>query len=259
MRIDCHFRVTYLITSEMNQEVVIPIIFQKSCNWTRQILNISFTYNFHIITYCNAGNVKWYECCYLISWSLEGVIACRYQDLTSLNANVYFISKILWHSHVCIWNRNGTGRKIAFENDILEMTNISVWQWINTYAVLHVGTQLTPHYNQQSWSQILITLHWGHNRHDASQITSLIIVYSTVYSGADERKQQSSASLAFVRGIDRWPVNSPQKWPVTRKMFPFDDVIMKAHIPALLIITMLYTCLHGIHRARSISLLYGLI
>ena len=60
----------------------------------------------------------------------------------------------------------------------------------------------------------------------ASQITSLTIVYSTVYSGADQRKHQSSASLAFVRGIHRWPVNSPHKWPVTRKMFPFDDVIM---------------------------------
>ena len=60
----------------------------------------------------------------------------------------------------------------------------------------------------------------------ASQITSLTIIYSTVYSGADQRKHQSSASLAFVRGIHRGPVNSPHKWPVTRKMFPFDDVIM---------------------------------
>ena len=60
----------------------------------------------------------------------------------------------------------------------------------------------------------------------ASQITSLTIVYSTVYSDADQRKHQSSASLAFVRGIHRGPVNSPHKWPVTRKMFSFDDVFM---------------------------------
>ena len=60
----------------------------------------------------------------------------------------------------------------------------------------------------------------------ASQITSLTIVYSIVYSDADQRKHQSSASLAFVRGIHRVPVNSPHKWPVTRKMFPFDDVII---------------------------------
>ena len=60
----------------------------------------------------------------------------------------------------------------------------------------------------------------------ASQITSLTIVYSTVDSDVDQRKYQSSASLAFVWGIHRRPVNSPHKWPVTRKMFPFDDVIM---------------------------------
>ena len=56
----------------------------------------------------------------------------------------------------------------------------------------------------------------------ASQITSFTIVYSTVYSGADQRKYQSSASLAFVTGESC----SARKGPVTRKMFPFDDVIM---------------------------------
>ena len=60
----------------------------------------------------------------------------------------------------------------------------------------------------------------------ASQITSLTIVYSIVYSDADQRKHQSSKSPAFVRGIHRGPVNSPHKWPVTRKMFPFDGVTM---------------------------------
>ena len=63
-----------------------------------------------------------------------------------------------------------------------------------------------------------------------SQITSLTIVYSTVYSGADQRKYQSSTPLAFVRGIYRRLVNSPHKWPVTWKMFPFDDVIMERPI-----------------------------
>ena len=60
----------------------------------------------------------------------------------------------------------------------------------------------------------------------ASQITSLTIVYSIVYKGADQRKHQSSPSLAFVWGIHRWPVNSPHKWPVTQKMFSFDDVFV---------------------------------
>ena len=56
----------------------------------------------------------------------------------------------------------------------------------------------------------------------ASRITSLAIVYSTIYSGADQRKHQSSASLAFVRGIHRGLVNFLHKWPVTWKMFPFE-------------------------------------
>ena len=60
----------------------------------------------------------------------------------------------------------------------------------------------------------------------ASQITSLTIVYSMVYSGPDQRKHESSVSLAFVREIHRGPVNSPHKWPVTRKKFAFDDIIM---------------------------------
>ena len=53
-----------------------------------------------------------------------------------------------------------------------------------------------------------------------------MVVYSTVYSDANQSKHQSSASLAFVSGIHRGPMNSPHKWPVTRKMFPFDDVII---------------------------------
>ena len=60
-----------------------------------------------------------------------------------------------------------------------------------------------------------------------SQITSLTIVCSTGYPSADQRKHLNSASLAFVRGIHRRPVNSPHKGPVTRKMFPFDDIIME--------------------------------
>ena len=59
-----------------------------------------------------------------------------------------------------------------------------------------------------------------------SEITCLTIVYSTVYSGADQRKHPNSASLAFVRGIHRWPVNSSHKGPVARKKFSSDDVIM---------------------------------
>ena len=81
---------------------------------------------------------------------------------------------------------------------------------IHTYRILPSSS----HYNEVIMGAI------------ASLITSLTIVYSTVYSDTDQRKHQSSASLAFVQGIHRGPVNSMHKWPVTRKTFPFDDVIM---------------------------------
>ena len=53
----------------------------------------------------------------------------------------------------------------------------------------------------------------------ASQITGV----SIACLGADQRKYHSSASLAFVRGL----VYSPHKRAVTRKMFPFDHIILK--------------------------------
>ena len=96
----------------------------------------------------------------------------------------------------------------------------SKWIWINQNRAIQAQLLvmrfkiLTVHYNDVIMSAMV------------SQITSLTIVCSTVYSGADPTKHQSSASLAFVRGIHRWPVNSPHKGPVTRKMFPFEKVIM---------------------------------
>ena len=79
-----------------------------------------------------------------------------------------------------------------------------------------------------SWVLCILSVYYGDviMGEIAYQITSLTIVSSAVYSEAEQRKHQSSVSLAVVRGIDRGPVYSPQKWPVTRKMFPFDDGIM---------------------------------
>ena len=87
--------------------------------------------------------------------------------------------------------------------------------WINPrFLCLQVSPFHLSHYSDIMMSMM------------ASQITSHTIVYSTVYSGTNQRKHQSSASLAFVWRIYQWLVNSPHKWPVTWKMFPFDDVII---------------------------------
>ena len=67
----------------------------------------------------------------------------------------------------------------------------------------------------------------------ASQITSLTIVCLNYCPGAHQRKHQSSALMAFMWGIHRWPVNSSHKSPETRKMFPSDDVIMTLQNPTI--------------------------
>ena len=92
---------------------------------------------------------------------------------------------------------------------------IFLWQKLESWLTLLIGSMsCTQYYGDVIMDAI------------ASQITSLTIVYSIVYSDTDQRKHQSSASLAFVQGIHWGPVNSPHKWPVMRKMFPLDDVIM---------------------------------
>ena len=85
------------------------------------------------------------------------------------------------------------------------------------------------------------TLQWR-PRATASQITSLRIVHSTVYSRRRSKKHQNSASVAFVGGIHLWPVNSLHKGSVTRKMFPFDNVIMNIGAVPLLIAWMCSGC-----------------
>ena len=106
----------------------------------------------------------------------------------------------------------------------------SIWFWlIHIYKLARIYTIQSIEYTISSMFCILFRLyHYNDVKMNAitSQITSLTIVCSTVYSGTDQRKHQSSASLAIVRGIYLWPVNSPHKGPVTWKMFPFDEVIM---------------------------------
>ena len=74
------------------------------------------------------------------------------------------------------------------------------------------------------------TLQWRHNKCGGVSNHRRFDCCPTCLSRRRLKKLQSSASLAFVRGIHRWPVDSPHKGPVTRKMFPFDDVIMIIYI-----------------------------
>ena len=86
--------------------------------------------------------------------------------------------------------------------------------WVDRMLHPHCDFELWPH----PWPTLMSTM--------VSQITSLAIVYSTVYSGPDQRKHQSSVSLAFAKGTHRWSVNFTPKGPVMQKMLPFDNIFM---------------------------------
>ena len=87
-----------------------------------------------------------------------------------------------------------------------------------------------------------------------SHIIGVSIICSAVCSGADQRKYQSSASLAFVRGIHWSPVDSPRKGPLARKMLPFDDVPMyylTKYDISLLMMGYIYFIRHNINRGKK--------
>ena len=137
---------------------------------------------------------------------INGWVNNRESDDLRRRSAYYDVTVMLmhaWGSYDGIWHSNNHAPVP------IELDNDTCWQ----IGVLKTRIK-SSHYNGVIMSAM------------ASQITSLTIVYSTVYLGADQRKHQISASLAFVRGIHRGPVNSPHKGPVTRKMFSFDDVNM---------------------------------
>ena len=107
--------------------------------------------------------------------------------------------------------------------------NFLIGVWNNTVLkcpnCLHLNKW---HLDVFQWFLLIIFQHYSDAIMSAmaSQITCVSIVCSIVCSGADQTKHQSTASLACVRGIHRWPLDSPHKVPVKRKLFPFDDVIM---------------------------------
>ena len=122
---------------------------------------------------------------------------------------------------------------------------LSLWIWLTEHAYM------LPHHFD--YKLLILYVHYDDVIMGAiaSLTTILTTVYSSVYSGADRRKHESSASLAYVRGIHRGPVNSPHKWPVTRKMFPFEDVIMYMQNGHVILTPNQLVFLHNNHNASS--------
>ena len=75
-------------------------------------------------------------------------------------------------------------------------------------------------------SQLFITIQWRHNERDGvSNHQPHDCLFSRLFK-AQTKENIKTPRTGLLEGIHRWPVNSPHKGPVTRKMFPFDDVIM---------------------------------
>ena len=160
----------------------------------------------------------------------------RWQDII-LRIVIYTTPRILFVYPMIsgiIKIENAHLHKLMLWYQYLKM-NVVIWKRIKQLSNLIVAFHYTCRwllwaYWGSEWQQLQQIVHYNDVIMSAmaSQITSLTIVYSTVYSGEDQRKYQSSVSLAFVGGTHRWPVNSPHKEPVAQKMFPFDDVIMNS-------------------------------
>ena len=127
------------------------------------------------------------------------------------------------------------------------MCGFRIWWRTHDSNGLEFGMLMYPDYPQNCFDLVMVcwyssfkpvskALSWHYNdvimSTMASQITGASIVFSTVCYGSVQRKYLSFASLTFLRGIHRWPLNSTHKGPVTQKMFPFDDVIKTTNCTA---------------------------
>ena len=143
------------------------------------------------------------ECNLFLRHDFKIIVIVPYKTTNALGCN-----SVMWHSIVSLW--------------------YTMICWSSIFDTVAVDVVATPFRESTAMKLPSLPIHYSDVIMGvvASQITSLTMVYSTVYSGTDRRKHQSSTSLGFVRGIHRWPVNSPHKGPVRRKMFPFNGAIM---------------------------------
>ena len=193
------------------------LMFSLICSWINGWVNNR-----------EAGDLRRYRTHYDVSvmWRENGL--SQRQDVTHTCMNIYRYIYIYIYicSSIGVKRTSSLIKLIGCLQQPSFRHNTTIWNLMSDEVEIINGRHHDPCFTAHGLSlaihydDVIMTML-------ASQITSLAIVYSIVYSGVDQRKHQSSASLAFVREIHRGPVNFPQKWPVTRKIFPFDDVIMK--------------------------------
>ena len=187
---------------------------------------------------------------WVIIGSANGLLPFWHQAITRINADLLSaLLQLHLHSRLNTWVQWIGRRQLQDETHLSFGVRAScirdftvryktLLSWICFQKCLHSNGHLVhpldvrTHFSERekNYDFICTSLHfvriWHYNDVIMGAIASQITILMIVYSGSDQRKHESSASLAFVRGIYRGPVNSPHKWTVTWKMFPFDDVIM---------------------------------
>ena len=101
----------------------------------------------------------------------------------------------------------------------------NLWKWYLKIETSIIFIQENAFENVSC--KMSVALHWRHNGPNGVSNHQPHHCWLNRSFMHRPKNTSNSASLAFVQGIHRSPVNSPRKWPVTQKMFPFDDVIMK--------------------------------
>ena len=199
-------------TNEISRELVL-VTPHKIWQWGDYIMLYIFTP--HEIWPCKVKISKFYHLYIFTPWNLWIEMIAYIHDILFAVETWYFA----WIDHGSAWTKFVTSKNLYKAIDITKSACGDTY--VGEIGRCSVITVITGSFgtNYCHYDDVIVGAR-------ASQITSLAIIYSTAYSDADQRKHQSSASLAFVRGIHRGPVNSPHKWPVTPKMFPFHDVIM---------------------------------
>ena len=178
--------------------------------WHQGIQEVSRWWNSGIILCMPPANGRW---CYNVTSSLIGR-AMHKMETVQFAKNRHpkeYEYQSVWHTSIL---------QFSPTQDTVECH----------YSAVQYNMILIWYYND--WGKICL---WGyiHKRHPilCPNRGELWVVFGRIWVKIDIRmmsniKHQSSASLAFVRGIHPGPLNSLHKWPVMRKMFPFDDVVM---------------------------------
>ena len=200
------------------EDIGINVYIHGICNWISHLAsaNVQIT-NIQLASWPDATNWRLSACNWpgpiklMISYTSADYWPMMYGNYCPINTVSFHHHDIVSVMSCGLWlYKEGTLAIKPLVPDHFSWTNVNIavtWQLLTWW----------------SWE---FTLQWRHNEHDfaSNHQPHECLLYSLFRSRS--KKTSNSASLAFVRGIHRGPVNSPHKGPSTRKMFPFDDVIM---------------------------------